>query len=538
LGTEGGGLYKFDGLQFTNYPMVEGAATKNAYAVVVDDQDHIWVGTSTGVYRYNKDNGKFSHYGRKEGFMGVETSIDAAFKDHRGQLWFGTINGAVKYNPAKDFKNKTPPTPHITGLKLFYKDVSFPKDNTLSYQDKQITFEYTAISLANPQQVRYQHKLEGFNEKWSPITSKTSAEFSNLPPGEYTFKVKARNADGIWTKTPATYSFTIPPPFWMTWWFYLSCGITGALSLYGFMRWRTYRIRREKYVLEQKVRERTKALQQQKEKVEETNKILADQKDIIEQKNKDITDSIRYAQRIQRAILPEVSIIKNAFPDSFVFYKPCGIVSGDFYFYQKVDDKDLIAAVDCTGHGVPGALMSMIGANALSQIIKGNRQTNPGKVLNELDREIENTLQKETDLEVNDGMDLILCTIDRTANKLYASGALRPLYLIREGKLLEYKGNRFSIGGHSMGMEKDFQTDTIDIQKGDTIYIFSDGYPDQFGGSKGKKFMVKRFKRLLQGIAGKTMDQQKQILKQTIEDWMQENGEEQIDDILIIGLKF
>ncbi len=538
LGTKGGGIYKFDGRKFKQYSFPQQHSSKSAFSIVVGSNNKVWAGTSTGIIRFDPTTKKFRHYGESEGFLGVENNTDAAFRDKAGNLWFGTVNGAVKYDPSADRKNTTPPIIHITGLEIFYEEVPFPKDHKMSYQDKQITFEYAAICFTNPQEVRYQYKLEGFNEQWSPVTKKTSVEYSNLPPGDYTFKVKACNNDKLWNKTPATYRFTVTPPFWMTWWFYASCALFVGLVVYGFIRWRTYRIRRERNILENKVQERTKELQQQKEKVEEANKTLADQKQIIEQKNKDITDSIRYAQRIQRAILPEIKMIKSAFPQSFVLYKPCDIVSGDFYFFEQVNNKSIIAAVDCTGHGVPGALMSMIGNNALAQIINERNVTDPAHILNSLDEEVATTLQKETDLEVNDGMDMVLCTIDEKDRKLKASGALRPLYLIREGELIEYKGNRFAIGGHSLGMDKDFQEDEITVQKGDVIYIFSDGYPDQFGGPKGKKFMVKRFKRLLVDIADKTMAEQHRILDETIQDWMEANEEEQIDNIMVIGIKF
>ncbi|MFN7013032.1 MAG: SpoIIE family protein phosphatase [Bacteroidia bacterium] len=281
--------------------------------------------------------------------------------------------------------------------------------------------------------------------------------------------------------------------------------------------------------LEQKVEERTAEVVRQKEEIES-------QRVKLEHLYNEVTDSIKYAKRIQEAILPPESEVKKELPESFVLYKPKDIVSGDFYWVEKVANKIFLAAVDCTGHGVPGAFMSIVGYNLLKQIVK--EESDPGKILNKLSKGVNDTLHQGIDEgATKDGMDIALCSYDISTNTLQYAGAYNPLYLIRKGELIEVKADKFPIGGALKDSEsRNYTSHTISLETGDTIYIFSDGYADQFGGKKGKKFMVKQFRQLLLNIQNKTMEQQKLFLNQTIENWM--DGHEQVDDILIIAARF
>lgn len=282
-------------------------------------------------------------------------------------------------------------------------------------------------------------------------------------------------------------------------------------------------------ILEQKVIERTEEVVRQKEEIEVQNQKL-------EELYKDITDSIRYAKRLQESILPSERYIKDMLPNSFVLYKPKDIVSGDFYWFQEVENKILFAAVDCTGHGVPGAFMSIVGHNGLNSAVKEHKFIKPSDILNDLNKLATETLNQNVgETQVRDGMDLALCSLDIPNMKLEYSGAYNPLYLIREGEIMQTKADKFAIGGRAKGKNKLYTNHEIDLQKGDTIYIFSDGFADQFGGPKGKKFMYKQFRDLLLEIWGKEMDEQKAMLDSTIETW--KGSFEQVDDILVIGVK-
>jgi len=261
---------------------------------------------------------------------------------------------------------------------------------------------------------------------------------------------------------------------------------------------------------------------------------------IIEEKNREITDSINYARRIQHAILPERQTIEKSFPQSFVLFKPKDIVSGDFYWMHKSDGHTLIAAADCTGHGVPGGFMSMIGSEKLNDAALQNSDT--GKILSLLNKGIKKSLhQSEEQDTTRDGMDIALCKAaplnppDR-GTLLEFSGANRPLWIIRKGsnEVEEIKADKRAIGGFTEG-EQNFQTHSIQLQKGDSFYIFSDGYADQFGGPQGKKLSTKKFREMLLSIQNLSMQEQLKFLDKSLEDWKLDR--EQLDDVLVIGIR-
>jgi serine phosphatase RsbU (regulator of sigma subunit)/Tfp pilus assembly protein PilF len=256
------------------------------------------------------------------------------------------------------------------------------------------------------------------------------------------------------------------------------------------------------------------------------------QKLVIEEKQKEITDSITYAKRIQEAILPPKSILKNLLPNSFFLYKPKDIVSGDFYWLEQKDNKILFAAVDCTGHGVPGAFVSIVGHNGLTRTVNEFGLTQPAQILNKLNELVEETLRQK-DNEVRDGMDISLCSIDFSDNKLEYAGANNPLYLVRNGKILITKADKQPIGG--TGENKQFTNHTFELQKDDSIYIFSDGFADQFGGLKDKKYGYAQFRKLLLSIQDKPMLEQFNSLDTEFNNWKGET--EQLDDVCVVGVR-
>ncbi len=255
--------------------------------------------------------------------------------------------------------------------------------------------------------------------------------------------------------------------------------------------------------------------------------------EIIREKNKEITDSINYAKRIQESILPPAEQLEKALPDSFVLFRPKDIVSGDFYWYSPAGDYFVIAAADCTGHGVPGALMSMLGSNFLGHIVHEKNISSPGQALHELDERIRGALKQQENPDSKDGMDIALCAFQLKGNKLLYSGANRPLVMIRNKELKEYAPGKFPIGGQRS--EKIFENHQLELQKGDCIYLFTDGYADQFGGPRGKKFMKKRLYELLLEIHSLPMKDQKEKLWKAFSDW--KGSLEQVDDVLMIGFR-
>jgi sigma-B regulation protein RsbU (phosphoserine phosphatase) len=297
------------------------------------------------------------------------------------------------------------------------------------------------------------------------------------------------------------------------------------------------------YELEEKVKERTFKIEKQKEEIESQRDILAlkntqlnDAYLEIEEQKKHIMDSIYYARRIQTAILPSFSMLNKYLKEFFIFYLPKDIVSGDFYWMHQASGLVMLAAVDCTGHGVPGAFMSIVGFNQLNNAVNVKKVTKASDILNELNAGVIQTLNENTGgTSIKDGMDMTLCVFDFKKRKLDFAGANNPIIQVRDKKVLKHKGNRFPIGAFVDNQPQVFTSTEIELAEGDMIYMFSDGYADQFGGPENKKFFTKRFEQLLADISIYTVEEQKEILKNTLYDWMGQNG--QVDDILVIGIR-
>ncbi|MGD9993780.1 MAG: DUF2225 domain-containing protein [Salinivirgaceae bacterium] len=271
-----------------------------------------------------------------------------------------------------------------------------------------------------------------------------------------------------------------------------------------------------------------KLLQEQKKAIEE-------QRDKIDKQNQDITDSIHYARRIQTALLPPDNLLDKLLPEYFILYKPRDIVSGDYYWASEKNGKTVLVAADCTGHGVPGAFMSMLGISFLNEIIQRETELSCSNILNKLRENVIISLRQTGKVgEAKDGMDLTIIIIDKNTQTLQYAGAYNPLLLIRQGELVQYKADKMPIG-ISDKRESTFTNQEIQLQKNDTLYMFSDGYVDQFGGPDNSKFKSKPFKELLLSIQSKSMEEQQLVLDQTIEGW--KGNTEQIDDILVVGIR-
>jgi phosphoserine phosphatase RsbU/P len=304
------------------------------------------------------------------------------------------------------------------------------------------------------------------------------------------------------------------------------------------------------YELEEKVKERTAQIQHQKEEIEAQRDAIESQNVIlaeinenlqsayveIEAQKKHITDSIVYAKRIQNAILPPDEHVRKLIPESFILYLPKDIVSGDFYWLAGTNDKIIVAAVDCTGHGVPGAFMSIVGNNQLNYAVNVLGHTKPADILNALNHGVTTTLrQSRSEKSIRDGMDVALCTIDTAERKLEFAGAFNSAFVFRNGELIMLPADKFPIGAFIDDALPPFTHHQLDLQAGDVIYIFSDGYVDQFGGTDNKKYLIKRFRTLLTEVSGLPMEDQKKKLQDVHDTWKGKN--ELVDDILVIGIR-
>ena len=522
-GTEARGVLQIDPEEksiIRDFKENDGLLANLINLIMTNGEDKVYIGTNKGLNVYDPEKSKLYSYGQKNGFIGIETKPGAVFHDREGRLWFGTIKGVTSLYPEQMQPSEMDPLTHITGFRVNLEDRDLTQGTKLKYNENDIVFQYISICLKNPEAVAYQIMLEGADNDWRPVTTQTEVTYPALSPKKYTFKVIGRNSDGNWNREPIVFQFEIRPPFYKTSWFIMLCIFIGITGIVAYVKIRERNLVREKRVLEEKVVERTAEVVAQKEQ--------------LAQKNKDITDSIRYAKRIQVAILP----VEIPFEDTFVLFKPKDIVSGDFYWLEKVGNKEFLAAVDCTGHGVPGAFMSIIGTNLLNKIVKEQLVHEPAEILNILNVELINNL-KTTDEEniVYDGMDLALVCYDNKTSELEYAGGYNPLLLIRNGELIEYKADRFSTGrSSSVDLPGKFTNHRVKIMPGDAIYIYSDGYADQFGGETGKKFKSKPMKELFIAIHEKSVEHQRSILNSTFEAW--KGDMDQVDDILIIGRKF
>jgi serine phosphatase RsbU (regulator of sigma subunit) len=587
------GVFIYNFINFKKIDHNNGLAANNVYFILFDKANDLWVGTTKGIDKINvqkyNSTGKIEirHFDKDDGLKGMECNRNAKFRDQDGNLWFGTIKGVSVYNPHFAKINAKEALTRITGIRIFFQNAekefksyskgidsssNLPINLVLPYNKNHITFDFIGVCITNPNKVKYQFKLDGLDKDWFPPTSKTEATYSSLPAGEYTFHLKAMNNDGLWNRKDITYSFSILPPWYETLWFRTIAGLLIIGSVAGFFKYRTATLLQRQKQLEQTVVERTAEVVLQKDEAEkqkeiansqrsiaeELREVAENQKHLVEEHQKEIIQSITYAKRIQTALLTSDEYIKNNLPaEHFILFKPKDIVSGDFYWAyrnaesgtgseekkNKGDTSQLhstnsglfyIITADCTGHGVPGAFMSMLNISYLNENVMERGIRLPHDVLNAQRTEIIKALNPPGSIEISkDGMDCVLCVYDFDKMQLHFAAANNPLWLVRNGALVEYKPDKMPVGKH-LDVMHPFTLQTIELQKGDIIYTSTDGFADQFGVN-GKKLMKKKFKEELLKIHHEPMREQKKYLNLFFENW--KGDLDQVDDIAVIGIR-
>ncbi|PKP10595.1 MAG: hypothetical protein CVU09_06655 [Bacteroidetes bacterium HGW-Bacteroidetes-4] len=520
----------------------EGLKSNVVQSLGVNTQGNLIVATHMGIQLFYIENKMFESYGEAEGVAFLEPNLNAQYIDTDGNSWIGTAHGIVKIN-ATDKTQFIEPIIAITDKKLFFNSFKGTK-NRFKYNQNHLTFEYNAFWYKTSEELAYRYQLIGYDFGWGPETNSRMQTYSNLPPGSYTFKVEVKHPNGTWIgSNRAQFAFSISPPFWKTGWFILSTIILVVLGIYVFIKLRTYKLIKDKELLEEEVVKRTAEIQKQKEEIvaqrdeiEAQRNHVIEQRDKIEIQNRDITASIHYASRIQQAVLPPIENFNELLGDSFVFFKPRDIVSGDFYYLNAKNNYVIVAAADCTGHGVPGAFMSILGIALLNQIIGNiNGEFSAADILNQLRDEVKKALrQTGKEGEAKDGMDISLCVFKRDTAVFQYAGAFNPLLLIRNKQIMLYKADKMPIGVF-IKEENMFTNHWVDMLPGDMLYLFSDGFQDQFGGPNRRKFLAKRLKELLMENSELPVNEQQLILKHTFERWKGETS--QIDDVLVMGIR-
>lgn len=547
--------------EFKVYTTKDGLASNSILLVHADRSDRLWVGYLGGLNTIDLKTGDIANYTEADGFRALDCYSGAAVTDAQGNVWFGTVEGLVKYNPKADIVRTTPPRTYITGVSLsdgsniarFADSIStqtgLPENLVLPYHQNNIRIDWIGIHLTIPSKNKYRFTLEGYDKTWHETSSDIFREY-RLSPGRYTFKVTACNNDGVWNPVPVEYSFKVRPPWWATVIAFIVYALLLAMFIYFYVRWRERQLIEKNRILEEKVYERTLEIEIQKQNILEVNKMLKEhknelivqrdtvtaQRDKIAGQRREILDSIQYAKRIQKATMPNADEMRMILYDHFIFFRPRDIVSGDYYWATRKDNKSVAVVADCTGHGVPGAFMSMIGISFLNEIVLKREIKTASEILNELRTNVKFVLsQTGTIGEQRDGMDMSLCIIDYEAMELQYAGAYNSLYLIRKGELIEHKADRMPVGIYIHGREKDFTNHVISLQHDDMLYTFTDGYVDQFGGENNSKFKTSPFKQLLTRISTTPTEHQRESLIETHDQW--KGAGFQLDDILVMGIR-
>ncbi len=524
LATHGKGILKYSEDTLENITVTEGLGKNFCYSIIIDKTNKLWVTHFPGLSCVDLLTGKIKTFGFEEN-LGAD--FYSSHEDKDGNVWFASNQGVINYFPEKNMENKIAPNLNFTVIKISGITQSIRNKIELPYpysNKYKFWFEFIGISFKNPKGVRYQYQLEKFGEQsdgeWIDLPT-TWWERDYLPDGDWILKIRSFNADGIVNTDPLNLRIQIASPIWKKGWFYLLILSGLVYTIYLIINVREKKLRYQKEQLQREVASQTIVLRQQKAE--------------IERKNRDITDSINYAKKIQSSILPSIEALEKKFKESFIFFVPRDIVSGDFYWLHETKGKFRFCCADCTGHGVPGAFMSMIGTTLLNDIVKRDDINSPADILNRLDFEIKILLQKNSKDTTQDGMDISIVEVELDTKKIRVASARRPVYIFLNNELTIYKGVRRSIGDAIIDDSNPFVNIEYNGKPDDVIYLFSDGYTDQFGGIKGKKFMTVAVRELLEKIHHKPMKEQSRIIRDTFYNW--KDDLEQVDDVIFMGVK-
>jgi serine phosphatase RsbU (regulator of sigma subunit) len=549
FGTDGQGIYRHDAATNRMVPDEESGLSilkdQSLFIlkqspdgrIYLDAGGEIWVLNPIESGGYEIDSSTFAALDIGE--------VNVIVSQHEGErMWLAGVAGIASYRPGEGPRDAVPYETLIRQVQIgldssifegnfsagehvlkVQSAISVPQ---VDYEFNALSFRFSAASFGYHERMLYCYKLDGKDDHYSEWSLSTEARFVNLREGEYTFKVKARNIFGNESEV-ANYRFVVWPPWYRTWWAYVLFAVAGVVIILVSKKLRdAQKVKAHNEFLEEEVRVRTAEIRQQHDSIVE-------QKAIIEQKNKGIVDSIRYAKRIQEAILPSSSFMREQLPPHFLLYMPRDIVSGDFYWFHAKDDAVFIAVADCTGHGVPGAFLSMMCHNLLSEAVIEADIDDPAEILTAVNRNLQSRLALgASERRIQDGMDIALCRLDKDFRKLQFAGAKNPFLLMRGEEQIMIKGDRSAIGGYSK-VGNTYTAHTVDLQKDDVFFLYSDGFQDQFGGQEGKKFLVKRFKELLALVATLNIEEGEQLLEKKFAEW--KGNHEQIDDVCIVGIR-
>ncbi len=593
LGTNGLGLYQSQynhqtkTLSVKQYSLNEGLSSNAIFSLLFHDEK-LWVAHEKGIdlisFNDSTSVNKINHFGLENGFLGLQNNMNASYVDSKGNLWFGTVNGlyCLSDNAEKLSHHARQSINYIQSVKINNQTVDWaesdycqgiegifdlPVDLELPYNINTISFDFVGLNFVVPKKVKFSWRLKGFESGFRSLVNQSNCDYTNLEPGKYTFQLKSTNENGEIIEELEEFSFIIKKPFWQTWGFRIFAILVVVGLLIWYLDFRTKQLLTKQKKLEDTIATRTEEIVYQNKELEQKNAEIEIQHDELADKNKEITDSILYSRRIQRSLLPSFEKMKSAFIDHFVLYTPKDIVSGDFYWVAEPvkgkNKKVYFAVADCTGHGVPGAMVSLICTRALNSSLLEHKLRKPKDILEKTNAIVLDAFtDQETGAIIKDGMDIALGLLDYSVDKNSAqfsfSGAHNSAWIIlpdtfdqltvdgntfesnlegEDHKLYILSGTKQPIGDFDKRVP--FPQQTCHLPKGARIYLYTDGYADQFGGKSaediaagGKKFKYKPLKNLILSIQNLPLSQQQSILTDEFNTWKQDL--EQVDDVCIM----
>lgn len=550
IGYEGAGVSIFDRGKFMNFTSEEGISGNSVYSVLEGLNQDIWLGNDIGLNKVatlSKPNDSIpgfniTSYNNNDGLIGMDFIPNRPIIDINNKVWWSTYKGITTLDLNKYTESKAPPRIHLNRItinqtQIDYRNLditlqngvkydsiqayeNYPLGLTLDYDKNHLIFYFNAIDWHAPHKIKYSYLIKGHNKTWSTPSFESKADYRNLPYGNYTFKLRAIGASNVWTET-FEYKFKIHPPWWHTWWARFLYFLIAGLTMFNIVRWRTKKLKKQQLKLEKEVETATFKIRKQK--------------DVIEQAHKETQDSINYAERIQRTFLATKEELDQNLTEYFILFKPKDIVSGDFYWAGQLQNGAFgVLNADSTGHGVPGAIMSILNVSSIEKAVEKG-VSNPAEIFNYSRRIIIDRLKKDGSVDGGkDGMDASFIAFNTDKTKMNYVAAQTPIWVIRKGELTIIKSEKMPVGNH-LKNDSPFVGGQFPLQKGDQIYTLTDGFQDQFGGPKGKKFMTKNLRELIVSISSLPMTEQRETLENTLKEW--KGNLEQIDDICIIGIK-
>jgi ligand-binding sensor domain-containing protein/serine phosphatase RsbU (regulator of sigma subunit) len=518
--TNGNGVFACSGDSVYPLNRVNGLMSNYCYSILADSHNNLWIGHQKGFSRYNKDTEVMRTFGADYA-KGGTCNVNGMYESADGKIFMGTTEGMVMYDPAMDSKKELPPFNNVTSVII--NDIEYPYQPVivLPYNKYRIIVNYSGVNFSDPDNVYYSTFMENFDNDWSKMSANRSAYYS-LSDGKYVFNLVSVDENGKSQEKAKALTIIISKPIFKKWWFILLM----TTLLMGVIL----------FIMRQREKAQAKIREYLENELELRTSVVVKQKGEIELQNIEITDSINYAKRIQSSILPDINKLRDTFSEAFILFHPRDIVSGDFYWFDRIDDdKFIVVCADSTGHGVPGAFMSMIGSTLLQDIVTRQKITTPSKVLSLLDEHIFSTLNQNVEVGVsNDGMDMVICEFNIKTRQMRFASAMRPIIIVMSGEPYYIKGNRSSVGGESV-IEKYYDDQEYYLNEGDSIYLFSDGLPDQFGGADGRKMKIARLKKIIEEISGLPMREQEKAISDFFFEW--KGDYEQVDDILLMGIR-